>query len=756
MRGLKRLLRGATIAGITTGLAASLAAGTATAQDDGLGGETIVVTAQKREQRALDVPISLTALSGDFIDRKGITDIRDIFRFVPSVTFDEQLISGGARIRIRGIGGPTFTSGVETSVSVVQDGIVAGPAGSGLADLFDLERIEVLRGPQGTLFGKNSTGGVINVVSAAPTDEFEAYATVRFTQGDFDPIGNDYRRYRVEGAVSGPIAGNLRGRIAAFFLDDAEGFIDDVILNDTQNRKERWGLRTRFDYELDQFRSDLVLQYVRTNDRCCAPTFVDIAPEAVGLGLNPALIDALEAVGAEIADDNRIAINSDRIGEEQEVFQASWTNSWEFNNGHELRSITGYRNFISHGEDDSDKAFLLVDATEANQNLRIITQELQFLSPGDGPFNYVVGLYSFFQRLSDQFIVGIPGTPSNARNLVKITNLALFGDATYAFAPQWEAFAGARLIYEDQEITGRRTGAFFGGQPDNNIDFRRETVDDVDWSGRAGIRFIPTENNSLFVAYNRGYKGHGLNNANSGPFFDNTSPVDPILDPETVNAVEIGSKNVFWEGRANVNIVFFWNRYKDFQTSAFEGATNTFSLRNAGVITIKGIEFDGNVNPWEGANFFATAAYVDGEFTEFEGAPCTALQVATGTCPAQGQDLSGEDIDGTPKFQFTIGGQQDFMLPDDMMVYIGGEYLYQGERQYNSDLDPLLVDDAYGVANFRAGFVPNENFEIVAFLENAFDTVYLTNKRPAPVFAGVAGGFVAPGRTYGVELRFTY
>ncbi len=719
--------------------------------------DEIVVSAQKREERALDVPISLSAYGGDQLSRQGIFEVEQLASFVPSLTFDDQLIAAGARVRIRGIGGPTFTSGVETSVSVVQDGIVTGPTGSGLADLFDVERIEVLRGPQGTLFGKNATAGVLNIVSKAPTDEFEAFGTFRFTQGDFDPVGNDYRRYRFEAGLSGPITDNLRARLSGFFLDDANGFIEDVVLDDTQNRLEHWGIRGRTDYENENFRSDLLVQYVQTNDRCCAPTFVRIDPSATGLGLNPALQASLSSKGIPLAEDNRQAINSDRIGEEQKVLHMAWDNSWTFNSGHVLKSITGYRNWISFGEDDSDKSdVLLVDATQAEINLRLITQEFQLLSPSNERFEYVVGFYSYFQRLSDRFIVGFAGNPSDAHSLVNIKNLAVFGNATYDITEQFEAFGGVRFLYEDLEIVGGRGGAFFGGQPGNNIAFRRETEEDVDWTGRFGLRFLPTPDNSIYVSYSRGYKGHGLNNSNSGPFFTSTNTANPILDPETVNAIEIGTKNSFFDGRLIANAVFFYNRFKDFQTSSFDGASNTFSLRNAGKIDLMGIEIDFTAEPWEGGFLYLGGAWIDGEFEEFTGAPCTALQNATGACPVGGQDLSGRKIDGTPEFQLSIIARQDFPIANDVFGYVSTEFSWQDDRQFNADLDPLLVQEAYSVTNFRAGVLPTENTELTFFVENAFDKVYATNLRPAPVFAGVVGGFVAPGRTFGVELRANF
>ncbi|UPT63068.1 MAG: TonB-dependent receptor [Hyphomonadaceae bacterium JAD_PAG50586_4] len=740
------------------------------AQDE----DEIVVTAQRRVERQIEVPISLTALTGDQLDRAGIDNVQELAQVTPGFIFEDSLISSGQRARIRGIGSPTFTSGVETSVSVVIDGIVTGPTGSGLSNLFDIERVEVLRGPQGTLFGKNATAGVVSVTTRGPTDEFEAYLNVSRTWDDFnDEV--DYASTRVEGAVSGPLGPNTRARLAMFTLVDDEGLAYNAFLDTDENRRNQWGTRFSFEQDIGQWSFDLSAAYIETNDRCCGPTFREIdpdvladvnngAPTPAGFGRIPTLIALAAANGIEIGPENRTSMASDRVGESTTTAHVSLTSDYEFDNGFVFRSITGYRHWASYGEDDSERmAVDIADATFGDIDLKIFSEELQLISPDEGRFNYVLGLYYYDQRLDDTFRVGgALGTAnplqavSTAQGIIDVTNWAVFANATYDLTDSWELLGGVRLLHEEQSLAGVRVGTFFGA----NRPYQEISVEDDDWVGRAGIRYSPNRDLSLFATVSRGYKGSGLNNSNSGPFYAPANSADPILDPETVMSYEVGWKQRWFGGALETNIVAYHSEFQDFQTSAFDGASNTFSLRNAGVITLDGVEIDATARPWEGATFTLGAAYIEAIFDEFTGAPCTAIQSTYGICPPAtptspaGQDLSGRAVDGAPELQISFSGRQDFSLGS-FGAYVGGDVSYRSEVNYNSDLDPMLVQEGFSVANFRAGIMPNDNLEIVGFVENAFDETYALRISPAPLLPGVTSHYLAPGRTIGVELRLT-
>lgn len=718
----------------------------------------IVVTALKRTERQVDVPISLTVLSGETIENTRVFDVQNLARITPGFTFEDSLISSGARARIRGIGSPTFTSGVETSVAVIIDGVVTGPSGSGLSNLFDVERVEVLRGPQGTLFGKNASAGAVNVVSRAPTKEFSGYVNASYTLDDFSPQ-TDFNTLRVDAAVSGSLGPNTTARFAMFSRSDKEGAAFNNFQQTDENRRRQWGGRLSLRHEVGNFEANLIASYIKTDDRCCGPTFREIDPLANGLPNTPLLRNLAAANNIDISDTNRDSMTSGRVGEESEAIHISLTMDYSFGNGGVMRSITGYRKFDSLGTDDSERlAVDLADATFGDIDLRIFSQEFQYVSPDDRPLSYVVGLFFYDQRIDDTFRVGgALGTAdplfrvSTANSLIKVFHAAAFANLTWRVADDWEVQAGLRLLYEDQSMTGIRVGSFFGP----NRPFNQVGVSDTDWVGRLSLRYNPNSDTSLFVSANRGYKGFGLNNSNSGPFFAPANNADPILNPETVISIEAGWKQIAFDGRLQTNLVAFWSEFTDFQTSAFDGQSNTFSLRNAGSLEIKGIEFDAVARPWEGGSLIVGAAWIDATFKDFRGAPCTALQSALRQCPAAGQDLSGRRVDGAPEWQLSLIGRQDFNIGS-VGAWASAEYSYRGWVNYNSDLDPMLVQPAWDIVNLRAAIRPTENIEVIGFVENLFNEVYALRISPAPLLPGVSSHYLAPGRIFGAELRFRF
>ncbi len=718
----------------------------------------IVVTAQKRVERQVDVPISLTVLSGQTLENARVSDVQSLARVTPGFTFEDSLISSGARARIRGIGSPTFTGGVETSVAVVIDGVVTGPSGSGLSNLFDVERVEILRGPQGTLFGKNASAGAVNVISRAPTAEFTGYVNVSHTWDDFSRH-TDFNTLRIDAAAGGPLGPNTRARVAMFSRSDKEGAAFNKFQQTDENRRRQWGGRISLQQDVGNFQASLIASYIKTDDRCCGPTFREIDPLAIGLP-NTALLQNLAAANnIIISDRNRDSMTSGRVGEETETVHLSLTMDYTFGSGAMIRSISGYRKFDSFGTDDSERlAVNLADATFGKIDLRIYSQELQFLSPPDKPLTYIVGMYLYDQLIDDTFRVGGAlgtGNPlfavSTANSLIKVFHAAAFANLAWRIAEDWEMQAGLRILHEEQSMSGIRVGSFFGP----NRPFNTASASDTDWVGRLSFRYNPNPDTSLFLTASRGYKGNGLNNSNSGPFFAPANNANPVLRPETVLSIEGGWKQIAMGGRLQTNLVAYWSEFKDFQTSAFDGQSNTFSLRNAGKIEIKGIEFDAVANPWQGGSFILGAAWIDAKFKDFRGAPCTALQNARRQCPVGGQDLSGRRVDGAPEWQLSLIARQDFDIGS-VGAFVTGEYSYRGKVNYNSDLDPMLIQPAWDIANFRVGVRPFPNLELIGFVENAFNEVYALRISPAPLLPGVSAHYLAPGRIFGAEVRFRF
>lgn len=733
---------------LATLIAATVFAGHASAQ----GLEEVVVTAQKREQSLKDVPISLSVLSGNALEASGISNVSNLFYIAPSVSFQSSVSSSGQGMLVRGVGGGAFASGFESSVGTTIDGVVTGPGGSALAEFWDVERIEVLRGPQGTLFGKNTSAGAISILTKRPTREVEASGGLRWDQ--------KYQEYRVDGVLSGPISDNWAARLAVFSANQEDGPIKNIVRNTTENQKDRWGARFRTAYENGPLAFNMSLSYDRQDTNCCVRTFTGIDSASAGALTNNYLIPALNAYGITPSDRNRISLANGKTYERAKTLQGMWELSWELNSGHVLKSITGYRHWDQDEFNDVDFLPLNIISGAITHNLKLFTEEIQLISPADSPLEYVAGLYFYQQKLGEvtvfngsESITGVSGV-STFDNEVKVNNIALFGQATYRFNEHWAAFAGARVLREKIEADGVRYGNFFAF-PGNFAPASASNQDSAA-TGTAGVQFFPTTDTMFYASVSTGYKGAAIDTTIGSSFY--TGNTDrAVLKPETVTSFELGSKTAFFDGKLSLNATLFHSKFKDFQATSFDGAANSFVLRNAGVLKSQGIETDLAAQPWEGGTFTLGVAFVDAKYDEFKGAPCTPAQKTAGTCSdaAGGQDLSGKNVNLNSRWQYTFTAQQEFNLAG-MGAYARGEYSWRDRMISNGNLDPNTTVDAYGVANFRVGIKPSEHYDVALFVNNAFNREYAYRIGDAPLYTGAYGGYMAPERSYGVELKFNY
>lgn len=730
---------------------AALTIGTpfAAAAQDSAVVEELIVTAQKREQGLSQVPISITALSGEQLERSGVSRVEDLYAIAPSVSFSPAQSSSGAGLRIRGVGSAAFSSATESSVSTIIDGVVAGPGGAALTDLFDVARVEVLRGPQGTLFGKNSSAGAINVVSRAPTDAFSGFANLRY--------GEALREIRAEGAISGTIAPNLRARLAGYRLTQNEGQVWNPVRKTDENKRDRWGLRLRADYEIGPNKLDFIAQYEEQDNACCRVSFYGLDSRAYGALTRLYLLPRQAANGVVPSPDNRLSIADGPLNESTQTTHLVATASHEFQNGHVLRSISGYRKWEELDTIDVDGVDVnLGNDARQQRDLSILSEELQLISPGDQNLQYVLGLYFYDQNSGgDSITAGGAGTilgqsSTTSRGTVDVRNYAAFADGTYDFNEQWQAFAGLRVLYEKMEVSSQRSGNYFAFSPGT---FQGKiSTDDTNWVGRVGVRFVPNSNQSYYLSASRGYKGRAVDNSTGNLFF--TNPDRAVLNPELVHAYEFGARTKWWENRLVLNLTFFYSDFFDYQAGSFDNVTSSIILRNAGKLNTKGVEADFALIPWQGGSISGGLAYVDAVFEDFKGAPCTVVQNALRTCPVGGQDLSGRPLSNNPKWQYNIRGQQTFPLADAIEGYVRGEYSWRDDVTYGGDLNPATRQPAFGVANFRVGLTfADGDYEVSAFVENAFDESYALRIYDSPAFPGSYSAFFGPSRTYGAELR---
>ena len=710
--------------------------------------EEIIVTAQKVEENVQDVPIAITAVSGDRLEQAVVYNLENISTVVPSVTFRKGTTSANSAIVMRGVGTITFSVAAEPSVSTVVDGVVLSRSGQAFMDLVDIERLEVLRGPQGTLFGKNASAGLVNIVSKGGSDTFEAQANADWFEGD---------EWRLRAAIAGPLAENLTARVTGFY-GTFDGNITNI--NGGRNRQvngyEHYGLRGIVDYDDGSTELRLIADYFRANDDCCA----DVT--AVSRG---AVLDAeLGLPGGSAQGENQRFINHNLVTETRDK-QWSLTGSGNFALGdtHTLSVVLGYRNWSNRELREGD--FLpraLVGTAQLHDDGTVKTEqmsaEIRIASDQTKDFFYQAGVFAWqsdntqvFTRRNitcasstlpiDPATGGRPCNVSDTVNTIFPTatsfsdvtskNFAIFGQATYRFTEQLSLTGGLRYTWDDLEFTHTRapgvnafnglpaTGPGVSGNPaggtlasgGNGTNTSAGSTDNGNLSGRAVLQFAPSDDVMLYGSYTRGYKGPAFN-----VFFNHTAPTNAIpIDEEISDSFEIGVKSQFLDRRVQLNVAAFSVEYDGFQANNFvllNGAVVS-NLTNAGTVKSEGSEADLVVAPVDGLTLRASAAYADARVKEFNPNPLTNAPSA----------INGTQLPLAPKFVYTIGGDYETDLGG-FRLYLNTDFRHTSSQF--SDLGEAGPIDAYGIWNASVGFSDaDDNYRLTFHARNITDNSYV-------------------------------
>ena len=640
--------------GILAGIAAIFTASGAAAQDGGGLLEEIVVTAQKREQALDDVPVALTVLSSAQIDDTFSNGIESLQAVIPSLTFRKGNTNRNSGNFLRGIGTISFSIAAEPSVSTVVDGVVLSRSGQAFTDLYDLERVEVLRGPQGTLFGKNASAGVINIVTKGPTEELE-------TNFDFSVFEGNERRMKA--SVSGPVTDNFRARVTAF-TGDYDGAHTNVFNGGDLNGYNRKGARAILDYDFsDAVTSRTILEYYDSSDNCCIELVAD---------RDTPISDAVKVL--RTVDNDLLSITDNRTA------AASFNLDWDLDS-HVLTSITSYsewdnveladRDFRSqvneqYYTDGTITNGRLTSTSDSNnfqqhefgpQQSDTFTQEIRLANVADGPLEYLVGVYysntsidRTFER-SDRLCVseairdamaaqtlnadtaaaggvspdnlgcevGTTFIEPSARAVMdtEFENSAVFGNLTYNFSDRFRVLAGLRYTRDEVSYNHRRDGnadhealVRIGGAapgirspdyPELAIDdgtgsVRRDGVDgdgsDSQTNTNVSGKFgVQFDLNDNWMLYGTYAQGY------KGPAFNISFSMrearEPAVDEETSDAFEVGLKGTLW-GNTFVGIAAYTTDIEGFQQNSniIQNGTISSNLTNAGTVETTGVEID--------------------------------------------------------------------------------------------------------------------------------------------------------------------
>ena len=767
--------------------------------------EEIIVTAQKREQSLADVPLSVAVVDGEFLKEHAIEKMADLQFAVPNFTMAESGL--GTNVFIRGIGSGN-NQGFEQSVGVYVDGIHHGRAQQARAPFFDLERVEVLRGPQSILFGKNSVAGALNMTTARPTSEFEGIVN----------LSHEFMDSETESSIvlSGPISDKFRYRIAGRY-HELDGYIENLTLGRDEPQQEDFTLRTTFEYDfsdtmmatlkLETSKFDVVGRNIEINGE---------VPAAAGPFTGLTYSQILAGVFGQDASVLNNSIDGKRHANgdfsENDQFEAVLTLDWELEN-HTLTSITGISNFEFNDDCDCDftggNVFTLPLAEEYDQ----ISQEIRLTSSGGGTVDYIVG--GFYQtsdhEYRDSLIVGAdsilvpllnlssPGLGDLFSNTSAPREAKVDTDIFSAFAQfDWHLSdtltlqIGGRLTHESKDGSRNLTVTAADGSPlsaaqaivadfygivfdigaSNTLNVIDPTLSDrlgrhpVSGS-RSETEFTPdvklywdmSDNTMLYASVVQGSKSGGFDFRANNKGASATIEEAFEFENETALSFEVGGKFSLADGAAEINFAAYLTQFDDLQVSIFDG-TLGFNVGNAAEAEVKGFEVDGRWQVTNNLTLAGSFAVTDFEFENYTNGRCNFGQAPNGPQAADGFcDYSGQTNQLASDWQGTFSAMHVYDLSGGMEINTALNVFFTDDYHASASLDPALIQDAYANINLRIGLSnPVAGWDVALLGQNLTDEDIILFGGDAPLSGSTFGAiakynFVARGRT--VALQFT-
>ena len=772
--------------------------------------DEIVVTAQKREQNVQDVPIAVSVISGAALEKQGGINIENAQYLVPSLNFRKSGTALNQSLYLRGVGTTTFSIGGEPSVGTVLDGVVLARSGEAFSDLVDIQRIEVLRGPQGTLFGKNASAGVINIVSKRPGDSFGGHI-----EGGFF-FGNG-KEYRVRAGIDAPLSEKVGSRFTGFY-SNWDGNITNETLGRRVNGYERYGFRGVIEARPSEtVKLTLIGDWRKSNDDCCAEVIGAPALNADGTPFATFNLRAATALPALLGDKTRTV----RQNLLTQALEKAWGISFQADvelNGPTVTSITSYRKYDSNEVRDGD--FLstpYVGIAQSHdfgpQTSNTFTQELRITSPAKQFIEYVGGLFYYRAEQERTFtrsniacsastlpVQGVLTPCSTATGASTITfplgtanfgttfkNIAAFGQATLNFSDRFRAIAGLRYTHDQLDgfhirttpVPGASNAVFDQGVYDeyirqiglgtlppaaqtaavlasNGRPFRQKVTNN-NLSGKFGLQYDLSDDISAYASYSRGYKGPGLN-----VFFNLNANGTPPLSAETADSYEGGLKTRLFDGQVTLNLAGYYAKYKNFQANNpdFVLGQRITRFSNAGTVSTRGFEVDMVYRPSNDFSLSGGVAYTDAKVDRFKlppGAPLTD----------QGPD--GTVLPFSPKFKGSLGANYTIRTGGFADVELGAQGSYQSSQLSLLVANPLIrnnsVIKSYGLLDLTIALVDADNRFRISFLaKNVFDTSFAASiVDGGPLSAGNTGStsyrYLIPreaDRYFGINARFNF
>lgn len=770
----------------------AVGAATAAASAASYDGAEIIVSARRRDESAQDVPIALSVVGSETLEATGNYTLTQIQQIVPSL----QVFSFNPRntnINIRGLGSNVALTndGLENGVGFYVDNVYFGRVGQSQFDLVDLRQIEVLRGPQGTLFGKNTTSGAINITSKKPSfdPEFSGEASV-----------GDYGYYQLRGSVSGPLIDDLLAVRVSGAVTERRGFLYNRTQSERAQDYSNWSVRGQllftptpdieariigdFSRQKQNHVLNIFADYFGTyeNGAAIPNNFAERAARFPGYAF-PA-IDPFARYGEA---DSHYQSNMDGYGVSGQV-------DWDIG-GARLTSINAYRWWDWNPANDGDSTSLPITtkAQQANRQ-RQFSQEIRLASDSDGPIDYVVGAYYFWQVIRGRggsaygpaaglwnrpatspiplaaWDAALDGFEANSTSDPRTKSYALFGQLDWKFIDRLTLTAGLRYTHEKKSgsfvqvhVAGIDLSTLPAGLAAQATAVRSQfnpvtrystSFKDNSVSGLATLSWQFSDDALAYATYSRGNKSGGLNLTNLPA---GLRPEDvAAVEPEKVDSYELGIKSEWFDKRVTMNVAGYWTEIRDYQTAITEQVQNSVNVRqyiaNIPGVRSRGVEGDLAFAPSERASFYASVAYADTTYSDYPNAPQAPERLNISGI----QDLTGKQLPGVPKFTYTLGGDVSAPLGNlggrDLSLYGHADYSHRSAFNTSSSDSRYADISAYGIANARIGIRTDDGlFDLSLWARNLFDEDYFQTLSAQN--SGIVTALIGEPRTIGATLR---
>ncbi len=688
--------------------------------------EEVMVTAQKREQSIQDVPISISAYSGSYLEETGVRTLEDVSRLAPNFAISNSSQQTNNRITIRGIGS-VGNSGIEPSVGVFIDGVYYPRPGSVIGTMLDVQTVEVLRGPQGTLFGRNTPVGALNITTRNPTAEIE---------GSFELGYGDYNALEVGAMVSGPLSDSVGGRFAVKYLD-RDGYGKNTYDGKDFGARDDLVLRGKLNFDISASLSLLLTaDYAKIN---AAGTAIEILNSTASPVFNGTL-NALFGQNAMTEDSFDWKINQDHrddLQDEQWGFSADL--NYDFANGIRLRSITAFREWEANVLESAIRIPTHIVPRITDYETDTFSQEFQLISPGGETIDWVAGLFYYDEGYDivqafdagDTYCVPVVAVlvgPAAAGQCLMfpqdrfaesfftqdLESIAAYGQATWNISDTWSLTLGGRWTDDQKkgDFVQVITNPFAAlvRAPESVLGMER---DDSKFTWFSNASWFVTDDTMLFATISTGYKSGGFNSEGGGVPLNEKR----IFAPEETTNYELGVKSKLFNNSMTANITAYRTDLNDFQDRLFDGLS--FVVVNAGEVRQQGVEADINWVPREELRIYAGVSYLDSEYLEFPNAP-----------PLPGgdpQDLKGERKSNSPEWQAAVSADWTGTLGSGMQWVVGAGWQYVDEQNIGavSNNNPQSIQDSYSLFNGRIGLIAaSGKWDLTLFGNNLTDEGY--------------------------------